>query len=152
MSELLSVGSKIPQFETTDQSGKKISTSSLVGRPSVIYFYPKDDTPGCTIEACEFRDGMEDFKKKGVNVYGVSVDDQNSHKKFEEKFNLNFSLLVDNDKRISESFGVLGEKSAKRVTFLVSPEGKIVHVFPKVSPTGHSKEVMDKLTELKLIK
>ena len=151
MEELLKVGSKIPEFETIDQKGNKVSSKSMLGKPAVIYFYPKDNTPGCTVEACEFRDNMDHFKSKKVNVFGVSVDDQHSHRKFEQKFNLNFSLLVDSDKKISGKFGVLGERSAKRVTFITDAEGKIVHVFPKVSPKGHTEEVMKKMAELKLI-
>lgn len=151
MAELLKVGSKIPEFETLDQHGKSIGTKEIMGKPAVIYFYPKDDTPGCTVEACEFRDNISQFREKGVNVFGISVDDQKSHKKFEEKFNLNFPLLVDSSKKISEQFGVLGERSAKRVTFIVDSKGTVVYVYPKVSPNGHTEEVMNKLKELKLV-
>ena len=151
MAELLKTGSKIPEFETVDQQGNSIGSKAIKGKPAVIYFYPKDDTPGCTVEACEFRDNISQFREKGVNVFGVSVDDQKSHKKFEEKFNLNFPLLVDSSKKISEQFGVLGERSAKRVTFIVDSKGTVVYVYPKVSPKGHTEEVMNKLKELKLV-
>ena len=103
------------------------------------------------MEACEFRDNISQFREMGVNVFGISVDDQKSHKKFEEKFNLNFPLLVDSSKKISEQFGVLGERSAKRVTFIVDSKGTVVYVYPKVSPKGHTEEVMKKLKELKLV-
>ena len=152
MAELLEVGSKIPQFETIDQDGNKVDNAKLMGRPSVIYFYPKDDTPGCTVEACEFRDENSEYKAKGINVYGISVDTQASHKKFQQKFNLNFPLLVDNNKKISEKFGVMGERSAKRVTFLVDDKGGVVHVFPKVTPKGHTKEVLETFKRVGVIK
>ncbi|MGP6206695.1 thioredoxin-dependent thiol peroxidase [Cuniculiplasma sp. SKW3] len=151
MAELLSVGSTIPEFETVDQHGNKVSSKNIKGKVSVVYFYPKDDTPGCTTEACEFRDSMEEYRKNGIEVYGISVDSENSHKKFTDKYSLNFTLLADKDKKISEMFGVLGERSAKRVTFIVDKEGKIRHVFPKVSPKGHSSEVIGKIRELNLI-
>ncbi len=152
MAELLSAGSKLPEFVTVDQDGKEISSKMIVGKPTVIYFYPKDDTPGCTVEACEFRDEMAEYTKKGIKVYGVSVDTLASHKKFQEKFKLNFPLLVDNEKKISEAFGVMGEKSAKRVTFLFDSKGNVIHVFPKVTPKGHTKEVMEKFKEKGQIK
>lgn len=152
MAELLNEGSRIPEFETVDQDGKTVNSRSLMGKPSVIYFYPKDDTPGCTVEACEFRDEMEKYREKGINVYGVSVDSKASHKKFQEKFKLNFPLLVDDEKKISESFGVLGERSAKRVTYLFDSKGTVVHVFPKVTPKGHTQEVLNKFKEKGIIK
>jgi len=152
MVELLKEGSAVPKFDTVDQDGKSVSSHSILGKPTVIYFYPKDDTPGCTVEACEFRDEMEEYKKMGINVYGVSVDTMASHKKFQEKFKLNFPLLVDNEKHISESFGVLGERSAKRVTYLLDSKGTVIHVFPKVTPKGHTKEVLSKFKEKGVIK
>ncbi len=152
MTEILKAGQKIPEFNSVDQEGKAVSSSSIRGKPSVIYFYPRDDTPGCTVEACEFRDSMGDFSGLGVGVYGVSVDSEASHKKFHQKFGLNFPLIVDHEKKISESFGVLNGNSAKRTTFIADPDGNIVHVFEKVSPKGHSSEVHAKLKELKLIK
>ncbi len=151
MADLLNVGSTIPEFETVDQNGNKISSEKLLGKVSVVYFYPKDDTPGCTTEACEFRDSMDEYRKNGIEVFGISVDSEASHKKFVNKYSLNFTLLADKEKRISEMFGVLGERSARRVTFIVDREGKIQYVFPKVSPKGHSSEVIQKIRELKLI-
>ncbi len=152
MTEMLKAGQKIPEFSSVDQEGKALTSSTLMGKPSVIYFYPRDDTPGCTVEACEFRDSMGDFSGLGVGVYGVSVDTEASHKKFHQKFGLNFPLIVDKDKKISEAFGVLNGNTAKRTTFIADSGGKIVHVFEKVSPRGHSSEVHAKLDELKLIK
>jgi peroxiredoxin Q/BCP len=151
MSEILTAGKQIPEFNSQDQDGKAISSRDLSGKPSVIYFYPRDNTPGCTVEACEFRDSMEDFTKLGVGVFGVSTDSGKSHKNFTDKFNLNFPLIVDQDKKISQSFGVLNGNSASRVTFIADHNGKIVHVFEKVSPRGHSAEVKGKLKELGLI-
>ncbi|MCL4346284.1 MAG: peroxiredoxin [Candidatus Thermoplasmatota archaeon] len=151
MAELLDAGKTIPEFETVDQHGKRISSRDMKGKVSVIYFYPKDDTPGCTTEACEFRDSMEEYRKNGIEVYGISVDSENSHKKFNDKYSLNFTLLADKEKSISEKFGVLGGRVASRVTFIVDRDGKIRYVFPKVSPKGHSAEVIGKIRELNLI-
>ena len=151
MAELLEAGNPIPEFETVDQNGKMVRSGDIRGKVSVIYFYPKDNTPGCTTEACEFRDSMDEYRKHGIEVYGISVDSQSSHKKFEDKYGLNFTLLADDKKEISEKFGVLGERSAKRVTFIVDKNGKIAHVFPKVSPKGHSEEVINKIMELNIL-
>ncbi len=115
----------------------------------VLYCYPKDNTPGCTIEAKNFRDNIDLFREKNIQVLGVSVDSEESHKKFETKFDLNFTLVSDKPKDITKKYGVLGLATAKRVTYIIN-NGKIVYVYPKVSPKEHAKEVYDKILELKL--
>lgn len=143
---LLKIGEKAPGFETVDQDGNEIRLSNFLGRKVVLYFYPKDDTPGCTKEACNFRDDISLIKEKGAVVLGVSVDSLNSHKKFSEKYNLNFPLLVDNKKEICRKYGTLKLGTiSKRVTYVIDEEGKVAHVFPDVSPATHSKEVLEKL-------
>jgi peroxiredoxin Q/BCP len=149
--ELLKVGDTAPDFNSVDQNGKPVRLSDFKGKPVVVYFYPKDDTPGCTKEACNFRDNYAEYEKAGVKVLGISVDDPHSHKKFEEKYKLNFTLVADHEKKISENFGVLGDRNAKRVTYIIGKDGKIAHVYPKVSPDEHAVEVMKKLKELKML-
>ncbi len=151
MVELLSVGNVAPDFDAKDQQGNPVKLSQFHGHPVVLYFYPKDDTPGCTVEACNFRDSNAEYEKKGVKILGVSVDSVNSHKKFNEKYSLNFTLVSDNERRIAESYGVLNGATAKRVTYLIDKSGKIAHVYPSVSPKEHAKEVLLKLSELKLV-
>jgi peroxiredoxin Q/BCP len=150
MSELLKPGTVAPDFESQDQDGRNVKLSSFKGKPVVVYFYPKDDTPGCTAEACSFRDNNELFEKKGVKVLGVSVDSVNSHKKFQSKYGLNFTLVSDVDKKISESYGTLNGSTDKRVTYIIDRTGKIAHVYEKVSPKDHGNEILSKLQELKL--
>jgi peroxiredoxin Q/BCP len=147
---LLQPGAKAPDFSTTDQSGKKITLKDYRGKKVVLYFYPKDDTPGCTKEACAFRDHFAEFKQLGVEVLGVSVDTEKSHKSFAEKFKLPFTLLADTDKKIVNAYGVWGEKSmygrkymgTNRVTYLVNESGYIAAVFPKVKPQEHAEEIL----------
>ncbi|HEY1252635.1 MAG TPA: thioredoxin-dependent thiol peroxidase [Thermoanaerobaculia bacterium] len=147
---LLSVGDKAPKFETTDQNGDTVSLSDFQGRKVVLYFYPKDDTPGCTKEACSFRDAWSQFRRRKVAVLGVSVDDEKSHKKFADKFSLPFTLLADPDKKIVRDYGVWGQKSmygrkymgTLRVTYLIDEKGKIAAVWPKVKPDEHAEEVL----------
>jgi len=147
---LLQPGAKAPDFSTTDQSGKKITLKEYRGKKVVLYFYPKDDTPGCTKEACAFRDHFAEFKQLGVEVLGVSVDTEKSHKSFAEKFKLPFTLLADTDKKIVNAYGVWGEKSmygrkymgTNRVTYLVNESGHIAAVFPKVKPQEHAEEIL----------
>jgi thioredoxin-dependent peroxiredoxin len=147
---LLQPGAKAPDFTTTDQGGKKITLKDYRGKKVVLYFYPKDDTPGCTKEACAFRDHFAEFKKLGVEVLGVSVDTEKSHKSFAEKFKLPFTLLSDTDKKIVNAYGVWGEKSmygrkymgTNRVTYLVNESGHIAAVFPKVKPQEHAEEIL----------
>ena len=150
---LLSVGDKAPAFRTHDQDGNAVSLGDFKGRKVVLYFYPKDDTPGCTKEACAFRDAWSQFRKRKVAVLGVSVDDERSHKKFAEKFSLPFTLLADPEKRIVRDYGVWGQKSmygrkymgTNRVTYLIDEKGKIAAVWPKVKPEGHAEEILESL-------
>ncbi len=147
---LLDVGATAPGFKSIDQNGEPISLAEFKGKKVVLYFYPKDDTPGCTKEACAFRDNFPKFKKLNVEVLGVSVDDQKKHKKFAEKFDLPFRLVVDDEKKIVQDYGVWGEKSmygkkyfgTNRVTYLIDENGKIEHVFPKVKPETHAEEIL----------
>jgi peroxiredoxin Q/BCP len=147
---LLEVGDKAPDFRTKDQDGEAVSLRDFRGRKVVLYFYPKDDTPGCTKEACGFRDDYAKFRKRKIDVLGVSVDDEKSHKKFAEKFDLPFRLLADTDKKIVRDYGVWGEKSLygrkfmgiHRVTYVIDEKGKIAAVWPKVKPDGHAEEIL----------
>ena len=147
---LLEVGSKAPNFSAKDQDGNEVSLSGLKGKKVVLYFYPKDDTPGCTKEACAFRDSFEEYKKAGVEVLGVSVDDEASHRKFADKYHLPFRLLADTDHKIVEAYGVWGEKSLygrkfmgiNRVTYVIDEKGKIAAVYPKVKPEQHAGEIL----------
>lgn len=151
MAELLKVGQEAPEFSSVDQDGNTLKLSDFRGKPVVLYFYPKDDTPGCTAEACNFRDNSDQYENAGVKVLGVSVDSQKSHKKFVEKYGLNFTLVADDSKSIATQYGVLGGNTASRVTYLIDRDGKIAHVYPKVSPKEHAVEVMGKLKELQIL-
>lgn len=147
---MVKVGNKAPDFTTRDQNGDKVKLSDFKGQRVVLYFYPKDDTPGCTKEACSFRDADDVFKKEGIKVFGVSTDDEKSHQKFINKFSLPFDLLADTDKTIVEKYGVWGEKSmygkkymgTLRKTFLIDENGKIVKIFDKVNVSEHADEVL----------
>ncbi|HEU4388904.1 MAG TPA: thioredoxin-dependent thiol peroxidase [Blastocatellia bacterium] len=148
--KLLEVGDKAPNFKTTDQNGKPVSLADYKGQKVILYFYPKDDTPGCTKEACGFRDAYAAFKKLKAAILGVSTDDEKSHKKFVEKYSLPFTLLADTDKKIVNGYGVWGEKSlygkkymgTNRVTYLIDESGQIAAVFPKVKPEEHADELL----------
>ena len=143
-------GDKAPAFTVATSGGGKISLADYLGKNIILYFYPKDDTPGCTKEACAFRDGFAEFKKRGAVILGVSLDSVKSHDKFVEKFKLPFTLLADEDKKIVEAYGVWGEKSfmgrkylgVYRVTFLIGPDGKIKKIWPEVKPEEHAAEVL----------
>ena len=155
--DMLSEGDLVPKFEASDANGKKVKSSDFKGKKHVIYFYPKDFTPGCTTEADEFSKDYSKFQKEGIEVIGVSPDDVNSHKKFCEKMGIKFPLLADTDKEISQKFGVWGKKNfmgreymgVLRSTFLVDEKGKIFRIFPKVKPAGHSKEVLEEFSKNK---
>jgi peroxiredoxin Q/BCP len=146
----LKVGDKAPAFSAATNGGGSVSLADFKGKPVILYFYPKDDTPGCTKEACAFRDAYADFKKKGAVVLGVSVDPVKAHDKFVEKFKLPFPLLADVDKKIVQAYGVWGEKQfmgrkymgTHRVTFLIGSDGKIKQIWPSVKPEEHAAEVL----------
>jgi thioredoxin-dependent peroxiredoxin len=150
----LSIGSKAPDFKLADHSGKTVSLSQLAGKNVVLYFYPKDDTPGCTVEACNFRDEHSALEKAGAVVLGVSPDNEKSHQKFITKYSLPFPLLVDPEHKVAEAYGAWGEKKNYgrtfmgiiRSTFLIDPQGKVKQVWPKVKVNGHVAEVLSALT------
>lgn len=152
---MLKEGDKAPAFSSKDQNGNTVKLSDFKGTRVVLYFYPKDDTPGCTKEACSFRDADDVFRKKGIKVLGVSTDDERSHQKFISKFQLPFDLLADTDKKIVEAYGVWGEKSMYgkkymgtfRKTFLIDEKGKIVKIFDKVNVSEHAGEVLEAFGE-----
>jgi peroxiredoxin Q/BCP len=149
----LKEGDIAPEFTANTTDGEKISLSDCKGKNVVLYFYPRDDTPGCTKESCAFRDEFAAFKKKGAVVLGVSIDSVKSHGKFTEKYKLPFRLLADEDKTIVQSYGVWGQKSflgrkymgTHRVTFLIGPDGRIRKIWLKVKPAEHAKEVLAEL-------
>jgi len=151
----LEVGQKAPDFTVLDDEGKKVKLSDFKGKKVVLYFYPKDDTPGCTTEACAFRDGIAEIKKHGAVVLGVSVDSVQSHQKFKKKFDLNFPLLADADKQLVEAYGTWQEKSmygkkymgTVRSTFIIDEQGRITHIFPKVKVSEHYDEVLQALAD-----
>ena len=152
---MLKEGDKAPAFEANDQDGNSVKLKDLKGQRVVLYFYPKDDTPGCTKEACSFRDADDVYKSKGIRVLGVSTDNEKSHQKFISKFQLPFDLLADTDKKIVEDYGVWGEKSMYgkkymgtfRKTFLIDGDGKIVRIFEKVDVAKHADEVLEAFGE-----
>ncbi len=147
----LKPGSKAPAFSGIDQDGNSIALKDFKGKRIVLYFYPKDDTPGCTAQACNLRDNHSILLKEGFVVIGVSADSVKSHKKFEEKFKLPFSLIADEDKKIVEAYGVWGEKKfmgrtydgIHRTTFLIDEQGKIKSIISKPDTKNHAQEVME---------
>jgi peroxiredoxin Q/BCP len=146
---LLAEGSQAPAFEGTAQTGRRVALADLKGKVVVVYFYPKDDTPGCTKEACELRDAWTDLQKTGAVVIGISTDDQASHVAFAQKYKLPFLLLSDQDERIAKAFGVpVHFGFAKRVTFIIDTQGRIAKVFPDVTPTGHAAQILAELGRL----
>jgi peroxiredoxin Q/BCP len=149
MPDLPQQGETLPDLELTTESGKHVGTGELTGQKTVLYFYPKDDTPGCTKEACAFRDRMTDYAEADIQVYGVSLDPPESHREFREKYDLNFPLLTDEGGRAAETLGVLGDRgTARRVTFLLDPEGKISKVYPEVTPQTHAEEILEDASAL----
>ena len=149
MPDLPQQGEILPDLELTTESGEHVGTEELTGRKTVLYFYPKDDTPGCTKEACAFRDRMTDYAEADIQVYGVSLDSPESHREFREKYGLNFPLLTDEGGRASETLGVLGDRgTARRVTFLLDPGGKISKVYPEVTPQTHAEEILEDASAL----
>jgi thioredoxin-dependent peroxiredoxin len=143
-------GKYLPDVTFITEDGATLTTRDLKGQETVLYFYPKDDTPGCTKEACAFRDRMDDYRGAGIQVYGVSLDSPESHRRFREKNNLNFPLLTDEGGRAAEALGVLREnrEKANRVTFLLDADGKIVKAYPEVSPETHADEILEDAKKL----
>lgn len=150
---MIEEGKLSPSFSLADQDGKTHSLKDYLGKKVVLYFYPKDNTPGCTTEACSFRDEFSDFKKVNAIILGVSADAVKSHKKFSEKFSLPFPLLSDESKKMIEAYGVWKEKSMygkkymgiERTTVIIDEKGKIKKIFPKVKVEGHTEEVLEAL-------
>jgi peroxiredoxin Q/BCP len=150
---MLKTGDPAPDFTLTTGDGETVSLRGLRGRPVVLYFYPRDDTPGCTTEACSFRDLQPEFKKRNAAVFGVSTDDLKSHQKFAHKYDLTFPLLSDPDHAVAEAYESWGPKKfmgreysgVLRNTFLIGPDSKIAHVWEKVRPAGHPEEVLAEL-------
>ena len=138
----LAVGTVAPNFTTVDDTGKTVSLSDFKGKVVVIYFYPKDDTPGCTKEAQSFRDNYQQYQDKDMVVLGVSMDDQVSHQKFKEKYGLPFQLLVDTDGALTKAYDVEGGGYSKRVTYVIDGEGKISYVEEKVKTDTHAKDIL----------
>ncbi len=151
---MITEGGPVPKFELEDSDGNKVKSTDFKGKKHVIYFYPKDFTPGCTTEADEFSRDYKKFKKSGIDVLGISPDDVDSHKKFCKKMGIPYTLLADTNKEVSKKFGVWGKKKFMgreymgivRSTFLVNEKGKIFKVYPKVKAAGHSKQVLDDFT------
>jgi len=139
----LAVGTDAPAFTAKDTNGNTVSLSDFTGKKVVLYFYPKDDTPGCTKQACSFRDSYADYQNKGMVVLGVSKDDEASHQKFTEKFNLPFPLLADVDGSIIKAYGVEGSSGyAQRVTYVIDENGKIAHVDSSVKTESHANDIL----------
>jgi peroxiredoxin Q/BCP len=150
---MLRAGDRAPDFNLTTGDGDSIHLADLKGKPVVLYFYPRDNTPGCTIEACSFRDLSPEFEKRGAIVYGVSTDSVQSHTKFTQKYGLNFPLLSDPDHAVTEAYDSWGPKKfmgreflgVRRNTFLIGKDGKIARVWEGVKPAGHAEEVLQAL-------
>ena len=157
MADWIEPGKKAPAFTLVADDGAKVRLADLAGSPVVLYFYPKDDTPGCTKEACAFRDLKAYLKKLGAKIFGVSPDDVASHVKFRDKFDLNFPLLADSDHAVAEKYGAWREKNmygnksmgVQRSTYLIDAEGKVAKVWKRVQVEGHDQQVLEALGELK---
>ena len=153
---MIAEGKKAPDFTLPDQRGNDVTLSALKGKPVVLYFYPKDDTPGCTTEACAFRDARDDYEAAGATVLGVSPDDVKSHAKFARKYDLGFTLLADPGAKVCLKYGVWKEKSmfgrtymgVERTTILIDRDGVVRKVFPKVKVAGHAQAVLDAIKAL----
>ena len=154
---MLKIGSKAPDFNLPDKDGVMHKLADKKGEWVVLYFYPKDDTPGCTVEACSFRDNLPKFKKLGITVYGISADSQKKHQKFSDKFDLPFTLLADEEKKTVNDYGVWSLKKFMgreymgilRWTFLINPEGKIAKIYENVKPTEHVDEILKDMKMLR---
>lgn len=149
----LKVGDLAPAIEAVDQDGNVVSLASLRGRRVILYFYPKDNTPGCTAEACDLRDNYQDLKDKGYVIIGVSADNEKSHKNFSSKYGLPFTLIPDKERRVILDYGVWGKKKlygkeyegTNRLTFIIDETGKIIHIFTKVDTKNHTKQILEAL-------
>jgi thioredoxin-dependent peroxiredoxin len=147
---VVSEGEPAPDFTATTDGGERVSLSDFRGKPVVLYFYPRDDTPGCTAQACGIRDAYAEFERAGAVVLGVSPDTEQKHVKFKEKYGLPFTLLADPDHEVAERYGTWGEKrylgktfwGVSRTTFLIAPDGTVAKVFPKVKPAAHADDVL----------
>ena len=152
---MLDINDKAPDIKLEDENGKEVSLKDYKRKTVVLYFYPRADTPGCTKEACSFRDADRQMQKAGIVVLGASPDTPQAQKKFQEKYHLPFSLLADAEKKLCNAFGVIQEKNmygkkvmgVVRTTFIIGPDGKIKHVFNKVKPEGHAEEVLEYLKQ-----
>ena len=152
---MIEEGKPAPDFELETDSGETVKLSDFRGRPVVLYFYPKDDTPGCTTEACEFRDAYDVFRERGAEVLGVSPDDVTSHVRFKSKYELPFTLLADPDHEVAEKYGVWSEKKfagkaymgINRSTFLIDKDGNVARAMRGIKPAGHAARVLDSLPE-----
>jgi peroxiredoxin Q/BCP len=148
-------GKPAPDFALTSDEGATVRLSELRGKPVVVYFYPKDDTPGCTAQACGIRDNYDGFGERGAVVLGISPDDESSHVKFKQKYGLPFTLLADPDHKVADAYGVWGERSMygkkymgiERSTFVIDPEGNLSKVMRRVKPDTHAQQVLDALAE-----
>ena len=153
---MVSEGSAAPDFELTSDAGEQVKLSDLRGKPVVLYFYPKDDTSGCTTQACAIRDEFDDFLERGAVVLGVSPDDEASHVRFKAKYGLPFTLLADPDHAVAERYGAWGEKKNYgktyfgiiRSTFVIAPDGTVAKAFPRVDPKTHAEKVLAALDRL----
>lgn len=147
---MLNVGDQAPDFTLKSDAGEDVTLSSFRGKPVILYWYPRDDTPGCTVEACSFRDAYGEFERAGAVVLGVSTDSVKSHGKFKSKYELPFTLLADTEHQVAEQYGVWGPKKfmgkeflgVSRVTYLIDEQGVIKQVWPKVKPEGHADEIL----------
>ena len=152
---MIEEGQPAPEFELQSDGGETVKLSDFRGRPVVLYFYPKDDTPGCTAEACEFRDAYDVFRDRGAEVLGVSPDDVASHQRFKSKYELPFTLLADPDHRIAEAYGVWGERTTygrtsmgiTRSTFVIDRDGRIARAMRGIRPAGHAENVLAALPD-----
>lgn len=149
----LSIGDNAPNFSAKDQNGNNMTLSQFAGKRVILFFYPKDNTPGCTVEACDLRDNYSDLKKRGFEIVGISADDEKSHLKFIDKFQLPFPLIADTDKAVIQAFGVWGPKKfmgrefdgIHRTTFVIDANGKIESIITKVSTKDHAAQIIEQL-------